>query len=688
MTAPTTTARRLPAAGVAAGLLVALAAVVLGMAFSGAADAALLDPGAVVRWGLPLSTVVTELAASVTLGGLVLAAFVLPRAEGRTPGDGRAWPAAAVVASVGAGVWAVASVVQLVLTYASITGRPVGGPGFGAELGLFVTSVSLGRTLLGITVVAALTCVVALLVTRPVGALLAALLATSALVMLSTSGHTVGATNHELAISSLFLHLAGAAVWIGALAVLALLSGRLGRDLAPAVARFSAVAAWCFVAVAVSGTVNALQRLDEPADLGTPYGLLLVAKVVLFAVLGLLGWLHRRAVVRRLGEPRAAGATRAPAVFWRLVAVELAVMGAVSGVAVALGSTAPPADLEPPTSPTPAETVTGHPLPPAPTFELWLTSFRWDLVPALGCLAAVVVYTRWVRRLRRRGDAWPAHRTVSLVAGMVLLAWTTSGGPSVYGHVLFSAHMLQHMILVMVVPILVVLSAPVTLLARAVPPRADGSWGPREWVLGLVHSRWAQVFAHPVVAAVNFAGSMFVFYFTDAFELALTTYLGHLAMIAHFTLAGYLFANALIGVDPGPKRPGYALRLLLLFATMAFHAFFGLAIVSSEALLVPRWFGLLGRPWGPSALADQHTGGAIAWGISELPMLVLAITVAIAWTRDDERTARRRDRAADRDGDAELAEYNAMLERLASRSGPQSGERSGQASGSEPRSTT
>lgn len=666
MTGPSTSTRRLPGAGAAAGLLVALVAATAGASFSGAAAPALLDPGAVVRWGLPLTTVVTELAAAVTIGSLVLAAFVLPRRSGRTPGDGHAWPTSGVVASVAAGVWTVVSVARLVLTYAAIAGRPVGGPGYGAELGLFVTSVSLGRTLLGITVVAALTCVVALLVTRPVGAFLAALLATSALVMLSTSGHTVGATNHELAVSSLFLHLAGAAVWIGALAGLALLAGRLGRDLAPSVARFSRIAAWCFVAVAVSGAVNAVQRLDEVGDLATPYGLLLVAKIVLFAALGVLGGLHRRLVVRRLTGAADLGA-RVPTVFWRLVAVELAIMGAVSGVAVALGSTAPPADVAPPRYPTPAEIVTGHPLPPAPTAELWLTSFRWDLLPALGCLAAVVVYTRWVLRLRRRGDAWPVHRTLSLLGGMVLLAWTTSGGPAVYGHVLFSAHMLQHMALVMVVPILVVLSAPVTLAARALPARADGSWGPREWILGLVHSRWARLLANPVVAAVNFAGSMFVFYFTDAFELALTTYLGHLVMVAHFTLAGYLFVNALIGVDPGPRRPGYALRLLLLFATMAFHAFFGLALVSSEVLLAPRWFGLLGRPWGPSALADQHAGGAIAWGVSELPMLVLAIAVAVAWTRDDERTARRQDRAADRDGDAELTEYNAMLARLAGR---------------------
>lgn len=100
---------------------------------------------------------------------------------------------------------------------------------------------------------------------------------------------------------------------------------------------------------------------------------------------------------------------------------------------------------------------------------------------------------------------------------------------------------------------------------------------------------------------------------------------------------------------------------------MVFHAFFGVTLVMQETLLVPEWFGMLGRPWGPSALDDQRAGGAIAWGISEVPMLALAIGIALAWTKDDERTAKRLDRAADRSGDADLAAYNAMLTRMAER---------------------
>lgn len=638
----------------------AVVGVVAALAYSGAADAGLLaDPGALARWGAPIASTVADLALAVTLGALVLAAFVLPRAGGRTPADGRAARAAPTLAAVAAGVWTVAATVHLVLTYATVTGTPPTSSAFGAELALFVSQIALGRVLLAIVVTAALTCVAALLVTGPLGALAVAAGPVLALILAAQTGHAAGTADHHLAISTMFLHLVAVAVWLGGLATLVILGSRLGADLPDAVARYSAVATWCFAGVAVSGVVNSMIRLGGPEGLETRYGSLVVVKAVLTLVLGGFGWLHRRHVVGR------AAVERPRRVFTRLALGELAVMGAVSGVAVALGATAPPDDGLPLGEPTPAQIVTGNLLPPEPTFVRWLTLFQWDVLLALAALAGLVVYLRWVVRLRRRGDGWPVGRTISWVAAMVLFTWATSGGAAVYGHVLFSAHMLQHMVMVMMVPIFLALSAPVTLALRALPSRRDASRGPREWLLGLVNSRLAGFFANPLVAAVNFAGSMIVFYFTPVFELALTTYVGHLAMVVHFSLAGYLFINGLIGIDPGPRRASYPLRLVLLFATMAFHAFFGLALVSGTSLLVPEWFGLMGRPWGLPALEDQQLGGGYAWGVSELPMLAIAIVVAVAWTRDDERTARRLDRAAERDGDADLEAYNAMLGRLA-----------------------
>ncbi|KGM14882.1 hypothetical protein N867_14475, partial [Actinotalea fermentans ATCC 43279 = JCM 9966 = DSM 3133] len=356
-----------------------------------------------------------------TIGALALGAFVLPRGGGRARSDGAAWPAALTLAAFAAGIWTVLALAELVLAYANIAGRPVGGEGFDAELGLFVTSITLGRTLLGVVALAAVTCVAAVLVTTPRGALLTGLLAATALVLQSQSGHASGAVSHELAISSMFLHLGGVTLWAGGLVALAVLYPRLGGDLPAAVARYSSLAGWCFVAVGASGAVNAWIRLGGPDGLDSTYGGLVLAKIAALATLGAFGWAHRRAVLPRLaGRPR---------LFWRVAAGEAVVMGATFGIAAALAATAPPVPDDAPltTALTPAEIVTGHPLPPAPTAELWLTSFRWDLLVALGCLAAVVVYLRWVRRLRARGDRWPLGRTICLVSGMLVLAWSTSG---------------------------------------------------------------------------------------------------------------------------------------------------------------------------------------------------------------------------------------------------------------------
>ncbi len=636
-------------------------AALVGVAFTGAAAAVLLgDPGAVVRWGLPAVSVLTRLAAALAAGSFVMTAAVLPR---RTA-DG-AWAMGQRLAVVSAGAWTVLAVAELVFTYAQVAGRPLTSERFGDELWLFATQVGIGRALAGIVLATAAMTACALVVRTPTGAAWTCLLVLAAFWLQAGTGHAAGAANHGLATSSMLLHLVGAAVWVGGLATLAMVGGRLGPDLRLAAARYSVVAGWCLVGVAASGLVSGVIRLDSPADLGTRYGVLLIAKVVLLATLGALGLAHRRATIPRLRSGR-------DRLFWRLVLVEVAVMGAVTGVAVALAGSPPPASELPPADPTPAYILTGHPLPPEPVGAAWLTQWRVEPVLAAAALAGLVMYLRWVRRLRRRGDAWPWPRTASWVAGMVIFGWTTSGGPNVYGHVLFSAHMVQHMVLAMVIPILVVLAAPVTLALRALPARVttapgDSSRGPREWLLTLVHSRVARFFSNPIVAAVNFAGSMIVFYYSAIFGWSLRTPEGHLFMVVHFSLAGYLFANALIGIDPGPSRPPYPQRLLLLFATMAFHAFFGVALVSGNELLVADWFGLMGRPWGPSAIRDQQLGGSWAWGIGELPTLALAIAVAVAWARADERTARRRDRRVAREGDVEMDEYNAMLARLADR---------------------
>jgi putative copper resistance protein D len=212
-----------------------------------------------------------------------------------------------------------------------------------------------------------------------------------------------------------------------------------------------------------------------------------------------------------------------------------------------------------------------------------------------------------------------------------------------------------------------VLGAPITLALRAVQKRDDGSWGGREWILWMVQTPYSKFITHPAVAAVIFAGSLWVFYFTPVARWAAEEHLGHQWMIIHFLISGYLFNLSMVGVDPVPYRFPYPLRIVTLFATMASHAFFGVTIMTGNGLLLADWYGAMGRTWGATPLEDQNMGGGIAWGIGELPTLTLALIVAIQWSRSDEKEQKRKDRAADRSGEAELRAYNEMLQQQAAR---------------------
>lgn len=624
------------------------------------------------------------------IGGLIFAVGILPRSLGGSrskEADATEHPAftraLSVAASAGA-VWTLSAIAVLVLGYADVAGQGLSGdPEFTRSLVYFMTDIETGRAWLAVVIIAAVV-TTALFGVRSLGGLAATLvLALAGLVPSALIGHSSSSDDHEGAINSLGLHLVGVSAWVGGIIMLVFLSGILaagGRGAAgasgkagarqditePTLRRFSALAGFAFVLVLASGVVNASIRVTSWADLfGSSYGQLIVAKTAATLVLGGVGLMHRSWVIPQLGSQGVGMSARR--VLWQLVVVELIIMGATSGVAVALGRSAPPAPTTYAPDASPAFILSGYDLPPELTPERWLTEWRFDWLWVAVAVFGLVSYFLGVWKVARRGDSWSLFRSVNWVIGLVVLTYVTSGPPSVYGRILFSAHMVDHMALTMVAPIFLVLGAPVTLALRALAPRRDGSRGPREWLLILLHSKFSQLVTHPLFAAANFAGSIVLFYYSDAFGYAMRDHVGHELMNLHFALTGYIFVLTMIGTDPLPRRAPYPMRLLLLLATMGFHAFFGVAIMGGTGLLAADYFGNLGRTWGPSALLDQQMGGAVAWGIGEVPTLLVAIGVAVQWSRSDARESKRTDRAADRNNDADLTAYNDMFAKLAER---------------------
>jgi cytochrome c oxidase assembly factor CtaG len=247
----------------------------------------------------------------------------------------------------------------------------------------------------------------------------------------------------------------------------------------------------------------------------------------------------------------------------------------------------------------------------------------------------------------------------------------SSSGLARYGPVLFSVHMIQHMALTMLAPVLLVLGGPITLGLRALRPSGDPALrGPREWLLAIVHSRLSVLLTHPLVALTIYVSSLYAMYFTGVYEVTLRSHLAHLLMFAHFLLAGSLFFWILIGVDPAPRQLPYPVRIPLLFISMVFHAFFGVAIMQSEAVIAADWYAALHRPWGGTPLADQSVGGGIAWAFGEIPSLLVMGSLFFQWAQSDEREQRRLDRAADRSEARTAARAEARAAGTEGTSGP------------------
>ncbi len=635
-------------------LSVSLLALFVALAIGGGAAPQLLeDPGPVVRYGLPIFSMLVNLGVAGVLGALVLALFALRQ-------DRPEFNRALDIAAGSAALVTVAAATTAFLTFLQVTNRAIRfDDSYGQLLGQFLTQVALGQAWLSITLIAAAVTVLCFAVRNVTALFFVALLAVAMLWPMAQQGHAADAASHDAAVTALMLHIVFAGVWLGGLALLVLLARQLDGDtFVNVLSRYSSVALVAFVVVAASGYVSAALRVGTLENLATPYGLLVGIKVTALLALGVFGAIYRRRIIGRLAD---SGRRR---YFAFLVVLELAFMGIATGVAAALAKSAPPVSQAVLTVQTPAQVLTGELVPPELVPLSYLTTWNFDLLWTLLIFFGIFFYIAGVVRLRRRGVKWPIHRVIFWVAGMLMLFYITNGVVNVYERYLFSVHMLGHMALGMMVPLLLVPAAPVTLALRAIRKRDDGTRGGREWILLGVHSKFGTFVSNPIVAAVLFASSLLAFYYTPLFRWATVDHLGHQWMIVHFLIVGYLFVQALIGVDPVPYRLPYPFRLLMLLATMAFHAFFGLALMTGTGLLMADWFGAMGRTWGVSAIVDQQTGGGIAWSIGEIPTVILAIVVAIQWGMNDKKETKRLDRKADRTNEAELGEYNRMLQRL------------------------
>ena len=298
------------------------------------------------------------------------------------------------------------------------------------------------------------------------------------------------------------------------------------------------------------------------------------------------------------------------------------------------------------------------PPPPSDPLQL-LAMWTFDPLVQVPLIASAVA---WVSAVRTVNAAHPANRvpvrrTVAFLAGLAAIELALQSPIEHYDTTLFSVHMIQHILLMMIAAPLIAAGAPITLLLRFSRPAFR-----RRWILPVLHSRVLRILTFPVVAWVLFAAVMWGTHFSPVFNTSLEEPLVHQAEHLAYLVVALLFWWPVVGADPSPWRMAYPLRVLYVFLQMPQNTFLALAIYSSSSVLYPH-YATLQRTWGPTALADQQLAGGLMWVIGDLTFLVAVLFVVYAWMRQEDRNAVRTDARMD----AELAEIQRREVQLADR---------------------
>jgi putative membrane protein len=227
---------------------------------------------------------------------------------------------------------------------------------------------------------------------------------------------------------------------------------------------------------------------------------------------------------------------------------------------------------------------------------------------------------------RRRGNRWPLSRSIAALGGFGSLAAALL--PPLGGSDYFPAHVAQHLALTMLAPLLLALSAPVTLALRTLSP------APHRLLLDVVHSRVAGLLAFaPVVLALQVGGA-YAYYLTGLFEAAEQRPWLHVAVHLHLFAAGCLLSWYLIGRDPMPARAGVPIRLVVLLVAAAGH----------DVLAKLMYARLL--PSGGGSAAELRAGAQLMFYGGDAIEVALAVALLLPWyARGGRRLAHERRRS-------------------------------------------
>ncbi len=606
------------------------------------------DPGPATTFGLPALRAVAWLLAALSIGSFLFSAFLIPP-DNKNLRDARLTVDGHIAARTGASAalgLAVIAAIMIPMVLSDVSGTPLAQVLF--QPTAWVTAVQQVAESAVWGIVAVISLVVALCgyifatwMSQPPMFIASILM----IIPLGMEGHAATGGDHDYGTNAYLWHLVFIMVWIGGLFALIAHGRRLGPHMEKAVARYSRIALFAFLAVTISGLISMVIRIELSDLFTTRYGLIIVAKMVGTVIVGLLGFAHRQITIPKLGTDRFA--------FTRLAAVEVVVMAAITGIAVTMGRTPPPPPRDP--NLTAMQIQMGYNLYEPPSIAATFTNWRFEVLFTVIAILLAVYYLHLVRRVPN----WNKKYTAWWLLGCIALGVTMSSGMGMYMPAAYSMHMVVHMILSMVVPVFLVLGAPLTLIREAYP--AD-EFNPRAWAEAFQNSKFLEIFTHPLISTVQFLSVFYVIYvFPDLYAVAISEHAGHVIMNTAFLVSGYFYFWELVGPDYIRGRKSTPVRLAVLFVSMPIHLFMGVYLMQMTSVLGEDFYTSLMLPWNPDLHSDQRTGGGIAWASGSFPLALVIGILLVTWRREDKSQSVEVDEKLDAEGDDEWESYNEML---------------------------
>lgn len=259
-----------------------------------------------------------------------------------------------------------------------------------------------------------------------------------------------------------------------------------------------------------------------------------------------------------------------------------------------------------------------------------LTQWQFSAFPVSVVIVLVAIAVWYLRadwRLAARGRRWSGTRTASFMCGLMAIDLALQSPVAAMTGTYFQAHVVQHLLLMVVGPPLLALGAPSTLLLQTSSRRTKQLW------LRVLRSSPFAVVSHPVVVWCLYYGVMFAFFLTFLLNYAMLHMWLMDTINVGFLIGATLFWWPMVGIDPIIHwKMSYPARMLNILLGSGVEAFLGVAILNSHKSLASMY-----------TLSSTKAGGGLLWAATEVVTLGAFVPIFMQWMRSEERIAVRAD---------------------------------------------